>query len=434
MNNRTIVLLTAVLLLATSAWASNALQLYVFCAQQFCADGAYPYAGMIFDNAHNLYGTTQQGGASFAGTVFQLQHTNSGWTQTVLYSFTGGADGANPVGPLVIDQAGNLYGIASTGGSGSGTVFELSPSGGSWSFQVIYTFGGGADGVVGIDSGGLIFDTAGNLYGTTEMGGTAGFGTVFELTPSSGGWTKTTLYSFAGGNDAADPLTGVTLDATGNLWGASVAGGDFGGGAVYQLTSNQGSWTESVIYSFSGGNDGSYPEFGALIIGADGTVYGTAAGGGASSQGVVFALTNSGGSWTQSVLYSFTGGDDGGQPFAGLTFGRAGSLFGAAAYFGANGDGTLFQLTNTGSGWQEKTIYTFSDEQGKYPYGAVVFDANGNLFGTTFWGGHLSCNNPPYGCGVAFEIASPAAVGGDRFRISSGAHEDNRFRRTSQLR
>ena len=396
---------------AMSARAANQITLYTFCTQQFCTDGAYPYAGMIFDSAHNLYGTTQQGGTDLGGgTVFQLTRAGSGWTQTVLHSFLDGADGANPMGPLVMDPAGNIYGIATGGGTGSGTVFELTPSNGGWTFSVIYTFQGGNDGVVGIDSGGLVLDGAGKLYGTTEMGGTAGFGTVFELSPSNGSWTKTTLYSFAGGNDAADPLTGVTFDHSGNLFGATVGGGVYGGGAVFELTNNQGTWTESVIYSFTGGNDGSYPEFGAPIFDSAGNLYGTAAGGGPDNQGVVYELTPSGGSWTESVLYSFTGGNDGGQPFAGLTFSKEGNLFGAAAYFGANGDGTLFELLPGQSGWQQKTIYTFNGNDGKYPYGSVIFDQFGNLFATTFWGGNLNCNNPPQGCGVAFELPAANAV------------------------
>ena len=411
MKREVLLLLMTALLLTASAWAGNDITLHTFCSQQSCTDGAYPYAGMIFDNAYNLYGTTQQGGTDLGGgTVFQLTRSGNGWTQTVLHSFLGGSDGSNPVGPLVIDPAGNIYGIASTGGLGFGTVFELTPSDGGWNFSVIYTFQGGTDGVVGIDSGGLALDAAGNLYGTTEMGGSTGTGTVFELSPSDGGWTKTTLYSFAGGNDAADPLTGVTLDSAGNLFGATVAGGTDGGGAVFEVSNNGGTWTEQVIYSFTGGDDGAYPEFGAPIFDNAGNLYGTVAGGGAYNQGVVYELTPSNGGWSESVLYTFTGGDDGGQPFAGLTFSKDGNLFGGAAYFGANGDGTLFELVHGESGWQEKTVHTFNGNDGKYPYGSVIFDQAGDLFATTFWGGNLNCNNPPEGCGVAFELPAASAV------------------------
>ena len=410
MRFRIVRLALATVLFATSAWAGQ-INLHTFCSQQACTDGAYPYAGMILDRANNLYGTTQQGGTDLGGgTVFRLSRTSGGWTQTVLHSFLGGSDGANPVGPLVMDPVGNIYGVASGGGLGFGTIFELTPSNGGWTFQVIYTFKGGDDGVVSIDSGGLALDGAGNLYGTTEMGGTAGFGTVFEMSLINGTWTKNTLYSFAGGNDAADPLTGVTLDASGNLFGATVGGGDFGSGAVFEVVNNQGTWTESVIYSFTGGDDGSYPEFGAPVLDSDGNLYGTAAGGGPNNQGVVYELTHSNGTWTETVLYSFTGGDDGGQPFAGLTFSKDGNLFGAAAYFGANGDGTLFELVHVQTGWQQKTIYTFNGDDGKYPYGSVVFDQFQNLYSTTFWGGNMNCNNPPQGCGVAFELPAANAV------------------------
>ncbi len=418
MKNKVSMLLALVCLVATAASADNGAVLYSFCSQTNCTDGAYPYAGLIFDHAYNLYGTTLQGGPVFAGTVFQLEHSSTGWKENVIYSFTGGSDGAAPAGPLVFDQTGNLYGIAGGGGSGFGTVYELTPSNGSWSFHVIYTFLGGADGVVGIDSGGLIIDQSGNLYGTTEMGGTAGFGTVFELTPSNGGWTKNTLYSFAGGNDAADPLTGVTFDQAGNLYGATVGGGAYGGGAVFELTNSQNTWTESVIYSFTGGNDGSYPEFGAVIFDSAGNLYGTAAGGGSYNQGVVYELTPSGDGWAESVLYTFTGGNDGGQPFAGLTFNRAGNLFGEAAYYGASGYGTVFKLVREQGGWQENTILTFDGNNGAFPYGAVVFDQSGNLFGATFRGGNLSCNTINQGCGVAFEIASPNAVQGSLAKLA----------------
>jgi hypothetical protein len=142
MKLKTSVFVTAIVFLATSAWAGQ-ITLYTFCTQQFCTDGAYPYAGMIFDSAYNLYGTTQQGGTDLGGgTVFQLTRTSSGWTHTVLHSFLDGSDGANPVGPLVMDPAGDIYGVASGGGLGFGTVFELTPVHGGWNFQVIYTFQG----------------------------------------------------------------------------------------------------------------------------------------------------------------------------------------------------------------------------------------------------------------------------------------------------
>jgi uncharacterized repeat protein (TIGR03803 family) len=400
MKSKTVALLTLVLLLATSAWASTETALYKFCSQQYCTDGAMPTAGVIFDKAGNLYGTTMIGGSNMDGAVFELKHSKSGWTESVLYSFTGGDDGTNPIGPLVFDKAGNLYGTADGGGSGYGTVFELKPSSGSWTFNVIYTFQGGDDGASPA-YGGLVVDKSGNLYGTTEMGGANGSGTVFELTPGKSGWTKSTLYSFAGGSDAGYPLTGVTLDEAGDLYGATVSGGSYGEGAVFELEHK--SWTESVLYSFTGGSDGAYPEFGAVTIKA-GNIYGTAAGGGADSLGVVYELKYSKSGWTESVLYSFTGGTDGGEPFAGVAFNKAGDLAGAAAYYGKDSYGSVFELAKKKAGWKENTLYDFTGSDGMYPYGGIVFDPKGNWYSTTYYGGNLDCDNPHYGCGVVYEV------------------------------
>jgi uncharacterized repeat protein (TIGR03803 family) len=390
------------LLLLVSAWGSEK-SLYVFCSHQYCTDGGMPYSGVIFDSKQqNLYGITMIGGASGYGAVFELKRTSSGWKESLLYSFTGGADGSTPLGPLVFDKSGNLYGITTAGGAGYGTVYELTPNNKTWKFKAIYTFKGGADGLMGISVAGLILDAKGNLYGTTEMGGSAGFGTVFELSKGKSGWKKTILYNFAGGADAADPLTGLTFDSKGNLFGASVGGGAYGGGAVFELKHGS-KWTESVIYSFTGGADGSYPEFGALVIDDAGHIYGTAAGGGSANQGVVYRLNHTQSGWQEHVLYTFTGGDDGGQPFSGITFDKDGNIFGTAAYYGAQGDGTVYELVKK-SGWKEKTLYTFSGSDGKYPYANVIFDPKGNLYSSTYWGGNLSCNNPPQGCGVVFTM------------------------------
>jgi uncharacterized repeat protein (TIGR03803 family) len=363
------------------------------------SDGAYPTGGLVLDAKGNLYGTTENGGANFYGTVFQLTHSKSGWTESVLYSFTNGSDGAYPSGALVFDKAGNLYGTAVSGGStscsnGCGTVFKLAPgSGGTWTFSVIYSFTGGSDGFAPA-FGSLILDKAGNLYGTAEMGGN-GSGTVFELIHSKGGWKEKTLYAFGGGSDAGYPLAGLSWDAAGNLFGATVRGGT-GVGAVFQLKHGKTGWKEKVIYSFTGGSDGAYPEYGGVTLNATGNVYGTAAGGGASGQGVVFVLKPSKSGWKESVLYSFTGGSDGGQPFAGLTFNKAGNLFGAAAY-GANGDGTVFEVAHTKSGWKESTLHTFAVSDGAFPYGSVAIDGKGRLYGTTFRGGSGSA-------GVVYEV------------------------------
>lgn len=400
----TAVCLALILLFTAGAWAGTEKVLYAFCSQENCADGAYPYAGVIADKAHNLYGTTAQGGDNFNGLVYELKHTKSGWKESVLYKFTGGADGAAPTGQLLFDNNGNLYGIANGGGVGYGTVYELSPARGGWAFKVIHTFQGGNDGVVNIGVSGLVLDKAGHLYGVTEMGGTAGYGTVFELSHAGSKWNKKTLYNFAAGADAEDPLMGLTWDDAGNLYGATVGGGANGCGAVFELAHRKTAWKESVIYNFTGGSDGCWPEFGSITIPKSGEIYGTTGAGGSDNQGVVYLLKRSNGTWSETTLYDFTGGNDGGQVFAGVTLDPAGNIFGAAAYYGSGNYGTVVELTKQKSGWHEKTLRDFTGSNGGYPYGNIMVDATGNLYGTTFRGGNLGCNTVQQGCGIVFEM------------------------------
>jgi uncharacterized repeat protein (TIGR03803 family) len=238
------------------------------------SDGAYPEAGVIADVAGNLYGTTISGGANDAGTVFQLTPAGA---LNVLYSFTGGSDGALPWAGMIADAPGNLYGTTYGGGaSGQGTVFKLDPSG---TLTVLYSFTGGND---ASPWAGLIADTAGNLYGTTEGGD--GPGEVFQLTPSG---TLTVLHSFTGGSDGAYPEAGVIADVAGNLYGTTWGGGAGGQGTLFQLTPSD---TLTVLHSFTGGSDGAWPG-GDLLVDAAGNLYGTTTGGGAGGQGAVFELT-----------------------------------------------------------------------------------------------------------------------------------------------
>ncbi|MFI5115931.1 MAG: choice-of-anchor tandem repeat GloVer-containing protein, partial [Terriglobales bacterium] len=276
---------TAILLVTGIGAAAQEKVLYTF--QGGTGDGAFPQAGLIFDTAGNLYGTTSLGGAYGFGTVFELTPTAGGtWTEKVLYSFKNdGTDGSNPKAGVIFDAAGNLYGTTSLGGAGvcqgagCGTVFELTPAaGGTWTEKVLHSFGGATDGV--IPEAGLIFDAAGNLYGTTGYGGPYNWGTVFELTPAAGGtWTENVLYSFQGGADGAGPAAGLVFDAAGNLYGTTEVGGagvcqGNGCGTVFELTpAAGGTWTENVLYRFQSGADGANP-YDALIFDAAGNLYG----------------------------------------------------------------------------------------------------------------------------------------------------------------
>lgn len=209
-------------------------------------DGGYPYSGLIFDQAGNLYGTTGYGGQFNQGTVYQLSPSGSGWTLTTLYSFQGGADGEQPASALIMDQAGNLYGSTVVGGSGGGgTVFKLLPSGGGWTFSLIYSLVGQANQTFypGVFNP-LAMDAAGNLYATAVLDGAHGDGSVFKLTPSSGSWIYTSLHDFTNGADGANPFSGVTFDANGNLFGTTLYGGttdgqncrSLGCGVVWEIT------------------------------------------------------------------------------------------------------------------------------------------------------------------------------------------------------
>jgi len=345
------------------------------------ADGAYLGANLTFDAAGNLYSTTNLGGDYGYGTVFQLTpNGDGGWTEKVLHSFNG-VDGTTPTsGSPIFDAEGNLYGTTNQGGDyGAGTVFQLTPNGdGSWTESVLHSFDG-ADGSLPI--AGLIFDQAGNLYGTTTAGGDYGGGTVFELTSNGdGSWTESVLRSFSGG-DGSSPTANLTFDSAGNLYGTSLNGGAYGEGTVFQLTPNgDGTWTESVLHSFSG-RDGRLPWWG-LIFDPNGNAYGTTWAGGAYDGGTVFRLKPNGdGSWKETVLYSFATNGPGN-----VVLGPGASFYGITMKGGTYGYGTVFRLKHRQGGWNE-TAYSFRDHPGAYPFAGVIFDAAGNLYSTTYGDG-----------------------------------------------
>jgi uncharacterized repeat protein (TIGR03803 family) len=401
------VILILVLVLAPGAWAGKFKTLHKFKSHQ--QDGLLPYGSLVFDAAGNLYGTTEAGGVGDnLGTVFKLSPNADGkWTETVLYSFTGfitGDDGQEPLAGLVFDQAGNLYGTtAYNGGSGGGTVFELSPNpDGSWTESVLHSFnyddGGGYR-----PTASLLLDLAGNLYGTADYGGAYDNGVVFELSPNpDGSWTENVLYSFTGGEDGGEPHAGLTFDAAGNLYGTTT-GYVSGGGNIFQLIPNQdGTWTEKVLYSFTGGNDGIAP-YARVIFDQSGNLYGTTNGGGAYGYGVVFRLKPTAkGKWKETVLHEFNG-TDGAYPYAGVIRDQSGHLYGTTWAGGAYGYGTIFRLKRVKGGWKETVLRSFNNKPEAYPWADLIFDTAGNLYGTTV--GHdtgEACVHGP--CGSVFEI------------------------------
>ncbi len=374
-----------VLLLAVVATGSAQAQSYTFrVVLSFSgSDGANPHGGVVLDAQGNLYGTTSGGGAYGFGTVFKLDTTGQ---ETVLYSFAGGADGENPLG-VVLDAQGNLYGTTEEGGASNlGTVFKVDTSGNK---TVLYSFTGTPDG--GNPYAGVVLDSQGNLYGTTFGGGADGYGTVFKVDTSG---NETVLYSFGTtGGDGLFPVKGVVLDAEGNLYGTTSAGGAHEKGTVFKLgTTGQ----ETVLYSFAGKPDGEYPN--GVVLDAQGNLYGTTDQGGVYDVGTAFEVYATGG---EQLLYNFAV-MDGFLPVGSVALDAQGNLYGACgAGPGVNGLGTVFQLAS----YNLANIHIFrgyrKEGDGAEPYAGVVLDAQGNLYGTTSYGG-------AYDTGTVFALLTPA--------------------------
>jgi uncharacterized repeat protein (TIGR03803 family) len=334
-------------------------------------DGYQPYSGLVRDSAGNLYGVTYYGGGiDNFGVVYEVSpnSTTGVWTEKVIYAFQGPevGDGFAPNGTLYLSSNGALFGTTVYGGSGDfGTVYELSPplhANGAWKEKVLYSFTGGNDGgepFAGLVRGTNVRGANGVFYGTTALGGTHSLGTVFSLTEASGNWTETVLHSFAGGDhDGNGPESPLYLDAKGNLFGTTpvgigntCSGGDSGCGMVFALSPNHsGGWTEIILYTFQGGEDGSQPT-GALISNGSGTFWGTTlSGGGAYCDntegygcGTVYELTNTNGVWTETVLYAFPGGSGGEAPQAGVVR-LNGDLYGTTNSGGSAESGTIFEI------------------------------------------------------------------------------------------
>jgi len=325
-------------------------------------------------------------------------------TINVIYSFAGEQDGEYTDTDLVIDSAGNLYGTSVLGGDfGSGTVFQLTPSDNGWVHTVLYSFTSGADG--GEPYKGVTLDTQGNLYGTAVTGGTGGCeggcGVAYKLTHSGGSWGQTVIHYFSGGDDGSGPGAGLTIDHQGNLYGVTPTGGANGLGVIYQLSPvGSGNWNFRVIHTFTGGTDGSSGSAGRLLLHA-GRLYGVATTGGANGKGTAYELKPShAGEWTLKTIYAFQGQPDAGFPYGGLLLGTSEKLYGTTYYDGANNLGSVYELSRTAmGGWKERVLYSFQGgSDGQNSLSNLVIDAAGNLYGTTSEGG-ASCS-----CGTIFKL------------------------------
>jgi uncharacterized repeat protein (TIGR03803 family) len=394
------------------------------------ADGANPFAGVTIDKAGKLYGTTSAGGSMNYGTVYKLSHSSSGWTLSTIHEFLAGADGAGSYAAITIGANGLLYGSTGTGGSGPcklmpvqpapgcGTIFQLKNTKSGWQESILYSFQGPGPANDGAEPiGPLAIDAAGNIYGTTAFGGSVpgcyGYcGTVFKLSRSGKGWRETILHNFGSGTDGGAPYGGVLLDGSGNLYGPTLLTGSYAGdgtslppgGTIFQITPTSSGWTEQVLYSFQNGADGDNPTAG-LILDNSGNLYGASLNGGPNGGGVAFELSPSGGAWTFAPLFDFTRTGNSKTFYCTDCYGpvgrtlmdSSGNLYGTAYATGAYGYGSVFKLTPSPSGWTYTSLHDFTGgSDGGNPQSALVFDSKGNLYGTTPYGAT--------GYGVVFKI------------------------------
>jgi uncharacterized repeat protein (TIGR03803 family) len=393
--NRQLTLVAIVLLTALQSWAITETTIHAFAGGAY---SEYPLSGLIFDFAGNAYGTASGGGNGY-GTIYELSPSQSGWTANIIYSFDK-ITGAYPSAALMFDKADNLYGVTAFGGStsgicnnsGCGTVFELARVAGGWNFQRLYEFQAGADGAYPM--GQLVFDSAGNLFGTASDAGALQNGTVFELSPLNGSWSESTIYTFAGNGDASGPIAGLTAGPPGIFYGTTLNGGSNGVGAVYQLTYEKSAWKEIVVFSFSR-TIGSNPQSALLL--RRGKLFGTTQTGGSNGDGTVFSLSEVNHAIVKTVLYNFTGAADGADPYSAVVADAQGNLYGTTLQGGGSGYGVVYQLRDVSGTWKESVLHSFSRiSDGSSPLGTPVIHGEA-LFGTTSGGGK-------WDGGVAWEI------------------------------
>lgn len=386
-------------------------------------DGGTIYSAPIFDTAGNIYGTASLGGTHGFGMVFKLTPTTSGlWKETVLYNFKGGLDdGATPHATLFRDSAGNLYGTTFTGGlssskcglltplPGCGIVFKLTPTTqGEWKETILHKFAG-PEGGNSLTS--LAPDKAGNFYGATASGGSKALGVIFRMSKTTTGtWVVTVLHNFIGNPDGANPFIHcmpLVFDSAGNIYGTTEAGGATGNGIVFKLIPPKiagGAWTEKIVHTFEGGlNDGMRP-MAEVVLDKQGNVFGTTTGGGTHNQGIAYELSAPN-NYAETILYDFKGiiANDASSP-NGLIFDASGNLFGTSEVGGNGNNGTIFKLTHTSTGWEEAVLHNFTPAEGTNSFVPMIFGADGHLYGSGWVGGDSGSMSSTAGGGSVFEF------------------------------
>jgi uncharacterized repeat protein (TIGR03803 family) len=405
---KTIACLSLITIVASLASAAHAQTFSVIYSFTGGTDGCNPWAGVTI-RAGNLFGTTRNCGNTGYGSVYELTPQGNSWSETTLTIFY---IPSNPEARVLFGPDGHLYGTTSGGIFGTaGIVFELLPPlevcktaacPSFWTVNVVHAFAGYGDGV-NPGQGDLIWDQQGNIYGTTFLGGAIGSGAVYKLmppVPPEKTWTEITLHSFGSGNDGAYPESGLLLDSNGDIFGTTESGGCCTVGTVFKLANVNGNWVETVLCDFGVNCKGGENEpIAGLIQDSFGNLYGATSDG----TGAVFELTPVGNTWTYTVLHTFSGNQfEQCGPWASLTMDGDGNLYGTTKCDGANELGSVFKLTNTGSGWTYTSLYDFTGVgDGSYPLGNVTIDADGNLYGTARSGGSINCTG---GCGTVWMI------------------------------
>ncbi len=381
--------LAAALIATTSAHAASASVIYSF---EGGSDGEYADTDLVMDASGNIYGTTVQGGQHASGTVWELSPNGGSYTHTVLYSFTGSSDGAQPYKGVTVDAQGNLLGTTVTGGGGlceggCGVVYKLTKNGNTWKQSVIYTFAGGGDGSG--PGAGLTIDELGNVYGTTPTGGVNGQGTIYELSPKGQDWKFKVIHAFTGA-DGIGGSAGRLTPSNGSFYGTATSGGVSDAGTAYVLTPNdKGKWKYKVIYQFLGTPGAGFP-YGGLTFDATGNAFGTTYYDGANDAGSVYELTpRDHGLWKEKLLYSFQNNTDGNSPISTLAADADGNLYGTTSAGGQLNDGTIFRMAQKGRRWIETIQHNFAGApgDGASPYSGMVSDGHGHFFGATTEGG-----------------------------------------------
>ncbi len=404
--------LTAVLLVAfsVSAMSQTFQVLHAFSGPP--NDGDTPTTSVAITADGNVFGTTNDGGVNSAcdgncGVAFELSKGFGHWKENVFYNF-GPSDGnsLDLYGPLAIDSSGNIYGTQYIGGDPAcncGAIYQLTETGGVWTENVLHAFAGGtSDGA--FSNSGLVPDGAGNLYGSTQAGGTngGGNGIIFELTPNGDGtWNYNIIYQFMygvdGSSDGSGPWGQLTIDSLGNIYGTTYGGGIYGYGTAFRLSPSGGAWTESVLFNFTL-DYGSTPFPTGVVEDAAGNLYGTTQNGGAYGVGTIYELTPTKGFWNRTILHTFTGSADGALPYSILAIDASGNLYGAADFGGAFGFGNIYKMARADGKWKETVLHQITNgTDGRNPFPAVVLDSTGNLYGVCVSGG-------AYGYGVVFKI------------------------------